>query len=364
MSSQPRRSARIIQNEQKERDASRLRTSLHPEPPPDSSPPPASLATLPNSYFLDLPAELRNVVYDLLWQARNRVAARHKPSRSGILAYYDGMVLDESDLHSVEALCGSYEDKMWRPGPRAGLPKWLLVNKQILAEGLAQFRLKASWNLWRLEPRDDDISIRANMKPEDFLMSPRHAKKICIARMLIENQGADRFQTWFRYGGVVRFILRTDDYRWLNRVIEALGDLPKIESLRIAIGCPYLDFSLKRKIMNKDNPFRLCMELPRPYGALIRTCTSLDRLEVEVFQYNECTWSDEILDYEFVAKVRPVIKSIMKGSVSEMVTSTANPLFNGDGFKRRFGDRQILDHVLIYKRETVKAHERGSGCSP
>jgi len=72
---------------------------------------------------------------------------------------------------------------------------------------------------------------------------------------------------------------------------------------------------------------------------------------VEVFQYNECTWSDEILDNEFVRSIRPEIESIMESSVSETVTSTANPLFNGDGFKRRFGDRQILDHVLIYKRE-------------
>jgi hypothetical protein len=137
--------------------------------------------------------------------------------------------------------------------------------------------------------------------------------------------------------------------------------LPNAQSLRIAIGCPYLGFSLKTKIMEKDNPFRLCMELPQPYEALIRTCTSLNSLEVEVFQYNGCTWSDEILDNEFVQSIRRGIKSIMEGSVSETVTSTANTLFNGDGFQRRFGDRQILDHVLIYKRKIVKSDERGGG---
>jgi len=238
MPSQPRKRARIIQKEQREQDTSQLSTARQPIPPLDSTPPPNSVQTLPNSYFLDLPAELRNMVYDLLWQAKNRVAAHHEPSRSGILAYYDGMVLDESDLLSVQALRGSYEDKMWRPGPRAGLPQWLLANKQILAEGLAQFRFIACWNIWRLEPREDDASKCADMKPDDFLMNPRHARKICVARMLIENQGADRFQTWHRYGGVVRFILCTDDCRWLNGVIRALGDLSNAKSLRIAIGCP------------------------------------------------------------------------------------------------------------------------------
>jgi hypothetical protein len=150
---------------------------------------------------------------------------------------------------------------------------------------LEQFRLKARWNLWSLEPRYIEYSNpskHADRKPGETPMNPTYARKIYMARMSIKNQGADRFQTWLRYDGVVRSILCPNDYRRLNRVIEALGDLPKTESLRIAIGCPYLDFSLKSKIMKKDKSFRLHMKLPWLYSALIRTCTSLARLEVEV----------------------------------------------------------------------------------
>jgi len=37
------------------------------------------------------------MVYDQLWKCKKRVAAYHAPTITGVLAYYDGTVLDESD---------------------------------------------------------------------------------------------------------------------------------------------------------------------------------------------------------------------------------------------------------------------------
>lgn len=50
--------------------------------------------------FFDLPRELRDIIYDKLWKLTNPVAAYHKTTKSGILAYYDGHVLDECELTS------------------------------------------------------------------------------------------------------------------------------------------------------------------------------------------------------------------------------------------------------------------------
>jgi hypothetical protein len=52
--------------------------------------------------FLALPAELRNMVYDQAWQMNNRVAAYHLPTKTGILAYYDGTMLEESEPSSAQ----------------------------------------------------------------------------------------------------------------------------------------------------------------------------------------------------------------------------------------------------------------------
>lgn len=106
--------------------------------------------------FLGLPRELRDMVYNQPWKSKNRVAAYHAPTRAGILAYYNGTVLDEIDLTTKSAIRGSFEERdereNWRPNVAAGLPQWLLTSKQTLEEGLEHFRLEAHWNVWSVVP--------------------------------------------------------------------------------------------------------------------------------------------------------------------------------------------------------------------
>jgi hypothetical protein len=94
--------------------------------------------------FLGLPRELRNIVYDRLWRLRNIVGAYHTSTKTGVLAYYDGTVLNESEVTTEYAMHGDYrkrESEKWRPNATVGLPMWLLTSKLIMHEGIEQFRL-------------------------------------------------------------------------------------------------------------------------------------------------------------------------------------------------------------------------------
>jgi hypothetical protein len=184
--------------------------------------------------FLALPPEVRNMIYDELWKSKNRVAACHGPSRTGILAYYSGMVLDQTVMITERAIRAE-EDRDWRPNEHDGLPQWLLANKQILEEDLKQFRLKARWNTWSLIDRWP-LTFRDEPKtPEAPLMNPRHARSISLPRMLIKNE-EEEFTIWFRYGGIVTFNLRVDDRFWLQHLIHTLGDVLDVRVLHIYIG--------------------------------------------------------------------------------------------------------------------------------
>ncbi|KAI4651130.1 uncharacterized protein J4E79_009329 [Alternaria viburni] len=59
--------------------------------------------------FLELPPELRNMVYDELWKMNNRIAAYHTQSQTGILAYYDGTTL-EIELFHLDDFAGEILD--------------------------------------------------------------------------------------------------------------------------------------------------------------------------------------------------------------------------------------------------------------
>jgi hypothetical protein len=105
------------------------------------------LRPLPTHFnFLGLPLEIRNMICDTLWKSKPRVAAYHEHLQVGNLADYKGMVFDKT-LFSTTTSLRAVESRDWRPSKHAGLPKWLLTNKQILEEGLTQFRLKAHWNI-------------------------------------------------------------------------------------------------------------------------------------------------------------------------------------------------------------------------
>jgi hypothetical protein len=54
--------------------------------------------------FFAPPRELRDMVYHYLWESAPRVAAYHYATNSGILAHYNGFILDEDHLDTWEKL--------------------------------------------------------------------------------------------------------------------------------------------------------------------------------------------------------------------------------------------------------------------
>jgi hypothetical protein len=78
------------------------------------------------------------MAYDEAWKCTNRVAAYHSRTGTGILAYYNGMALDESEAVTRLALRMERDQLVrWRPGRYSWLPRWLLADKQIMREALA-----------------------------------------------------------------------------------------------------------------------------------------------------------------------------------------------------------------------------------
>jgi hypothetical protein len=138
------------------------------------------------SPFFNLPGELRNAVYDELWKMKNRVAARHHNTRTGILAYYDGMRLDEANVTGYCEIRGTLQDKQWSPGKHAGLPIWLLANKQVLKEGMSIFRANAHWNVWSLKKSNERFrQYWEESNSDTWLMHPKYATSVTLCRMTI-----------------------------------------------------------------------------------------------------------------------------------------------------------------------------------
>lgn len=157
--------------------------------------------------FFVLPLELRNQVYDELWKLNNCVAAYHKYTGSGILAYYDGMDLS---MRRVEHTLEIHRiNGIWCSSPGPDLPQWLLGNKQILREGMEQFRFKAVWNIWPVRSYEDVTPWKH--KEDNMVMCPNYARSISLR------------QTGFRCenicGSVTEFILPGAIQAWLCRLI-------------------------------------------------------------------------------------------------------------------------------------------------
>jgi hypothetical protein len=76
--------------------------------------------------FMELPRELRNVVYDEVWKDTPHIKAPHLDFGIGTTVRYDHLIGGDQHLE--------------------GLPTWLLTSKQMFEEGLVQFRLKAQWS--------------------------------------------------------------------------------------------------------------------------------------------------------------------------------------------------------------------------
>jgi hypothetical protein len=295
--------------------------------------------------FFSLPNEVRNMVYDEAWKCTNRVAAYHPRTGTGtgILAYYGSMALDKSEALTRPVLRMERDQLVrWRPGRHSGLPRWLLADKQMMREALAQFRLKAHWNIW---PIVTPVEIQRLSKtvPKGSIMSPAHARSLSIARMAF----GELFCAEYAHGklnGVFHIALDKDDQDWLHYLVQNLGNAPQVRTLKVALGIP--QFPLQRTApAHQDITFRIKFRFP--YHSLIVACERLTKLNVELFRFFEDHDSNsEFLDVELLECFRSQFKATMGANVTETLTSTESMVDEID----EFGDRQLLDHELAYTK--------------
>ncbi|KAJ4987194.1 hypothetical protein SVAN01_07346 [Stagonosporopsis vannaccii] len=99
--------------------------------------------------FLDLPRELRDNIYDALWQHTPKITLLDHPSMGRIVASYKSLLT-----------------------PETALPSWLLVNKQVLSEGSAQMIRHGTW-IARLRSEYDDSRVGR-------ILSPALARRLTI----------------------------------------------------------------------------------------------------------------------------------------------------------------------------------------
>jgi len=292
------------------------------------------------------------MVYDQLWKCKNSVAAYHAPTRTGILAYYDGTVLDETDVTTMREDGWDELHKNWRPGSHAGLPQWLLANKQMLEEGMEQFRLKAHWIVWSLVPA---YELERHEKLADaMIMSPKYARRLSLDRMMLVLTEDRPFSIWFRYDSIVSFKVQGGKAQWLTDLIESLGELPAIQQLKVAIEFPSMSFHRDRgKDLNK-RPFEVEVRLPEYFGKLVEACKKIQTLEVELFhsQYDKYgEFSGEVLDMEALQHFPPIFRAAMGENVTETRIATPSSINGGYLNNAYIKHRQLLDWKLIYTRK-------------
>jgi hypothetical protein len=299
--------------------------------------------------FFGLFAELRDMVYDELWHFNNRVAVYYEPTRSGILAYYDGMELDESDLTDASDFAWSQELVDWRSNNRSGMPQWLLTNKVMLTDGIAQFRRGAHCNIWPMAGHH--IIKDLHVEPDTAIMSLRHATSLSIFRMVfpdawcVSAESAPFIRTLNQqvpnanrpvaakdpHEEEIGVALYTRDSTWLNLLADNLGDTASIRILNIALGLPYTSFLRDTEV---------------PYQGLIAACTALRKLDVELFNFMDRYGRPrEVLDDELLQQFRPQFKKAMGETAEEEMTSTRSVLIPG-----HLNGKVLFDRRLVYTK--------------
>ncbi|KAF2441175.1 hypothetical protein P171DRAFT_91265 [Karstenula rhodostoma CBS 690.94] len=107
------------------------------------------------SRFYKLPRELRDIIYDLLWTKSRRMEG-------------------ECALGAICAFYRPGQPNQFSKDASQALPQWLVTSKQILQEGLDQFRRNSTWHV---------VDVLCLSKPIIYmppLMHPRNAQALVV----------------------------------------------------------------------------------------------------------------------------------------------------------------------------------------
>jgi len=290
------------------------------------------------SDFFILPIELRNLVYDELWKLHNCVAAYHKYTASGILAYYNGIDLT---LQKVIHIPEVYRvNATWTSIAEAGLPKWLLGNKQMLREGIGQFRLKARWNIWPVcEPEN---STPWKREGNNMIMSPCYAESISLQPIGNVNRYARNIR-----GFVAEFSLPTTRQIWLSMLIPIFEDAERLRALKITI-----NFSKFLVHLAVTEPVAFDIPFPSLLADLVNACKVLQMLEVKLYHWQfEAHHTHQAPETDYLEQFKLGIVASLRHEFSETVTKTPSTVQNEWCFGSIEG-KLLFDHKLVYTRKS------------
>ncbi|KAH6629764.1 hypothetical protein C7974DRAFT_376563 [Boeremia exigua] len=253
-----------------------------------------------SSLFFKSPLELRNQIYDFLWQTFEMIKVWQRSSKTYITAYLnDDMKGIQEDFRQ---LCK--EQPQW---PSSCLPRWLLTNKLILREGMARFSSNSHWILHSVRSVLTMPGPFHPMSPATIML-PGLARSLDLGPFGYKHSFLERDD---------RFVLHFGkrDRKWLKNLTRCLTEYNAVEHVSLTI----------QYVHEPAEGYPATVDL-QPLQNLLYALPRLLSISVSIATRTPCrfdrTWMDGITLTELERVVAAVIgETDLEVEVSERVVS-------------------------------------------
>jgi len=174
----------------------------------------------PQISFMDLPRELRDIVYHETWKIT-----------SNTVAMIDGLRPSDWPKGSRAILQVMYPHEHFRC--TYGLPQWLRTSKAILNEGMVQLRREATWRFW--DPCD--------IEPAECAAPPWPLLYPCVGRTLELELKMKLLHALSTDGTLTRRFRQSyhgGELAMFKRIVTDTADQEAIEDIQILLDVTYL----------------------------------------------------------------------------------------------------------------------------
>ncbi|KAF2033827.1 hypothetical protein EK21DRAFT_108616 [Setomelanomma holmii] len=224
--------------------------------------------------FFGLPRELRDMIYDGIWNEQDTILEPY---------------------HNIRGDFRRRTADNWRARFKQGLPPCLWASKQFLEEAMALFFKRAHWNVWPVRSHG-----LYRPEPSATILSLSKARSISIGRMPI----------WARqHREFIDVYFDPVDEKWLHKLGENLSAENALQYLALGIGTPCL--------REPKKPIdRVVVDLA-PVQSVLASCPNLDAFKVEIFGFVENWRARECLDAELLQGLKELVAEEMGDQVHE-----------------------------------------------
>lgn len=191
-----------------------------------------------SSLFFRLPLELRNRIYDALWQGDKTIAVVQHSSKIDIRPYFD-----DDDVLERDDRFGRYRtyqeaqqhSSLKHQQPTAPLPDWLLTSKLFFREAMARFDFESHWLLRLMSRAGPYMPL-----PTTTAMVPGLAKSLSLGEWSFERSLSLDTP---RQRGITEITVRfgNSDINWLNNLAEYLDEHNQVQCISLGIVHPSFD---------------------------------------------------------------------------------------------------------------------------